>query len=288
MILLEALIFGVTFVVIKEGLTTLNVFNFLSWRFIIGALVLILIYPKKFFSLNADAIKYGALVGVSLSGGHIFQTLGINHSTASKAAFITNLCVVMVPVFLAIASRKLPSKRLTWAVMIATVGLGLLTIKLPLSFDIGDLYLFICAISYAIYVILVGKYSARFDPIQFTIVQLLTTGLIASNISFAINEFVIPSTFNSWKAIIFCAIFATAVCHAIQNKFQPEISETKAAIIFAFIPLFASIAAYFYLGEQVTFKTILGGAFILAGMLLAELKSPQANKLISDESITRN
>lgn len=288
MILLESLIFGVTFVVIKEGLANIEPLNFLAWRFILGAIVLALICHKKLKSFDLDKVKLGAAVGLVLAVAQSCQTLGIQYSTASKSAFITNLCVVLVPVFLAIKAKEMPKPNIIVSVILASSGLALLTLENGLSIGIGDILLFICAIFFALYIILVGKYSRQIDAISFTTYQLSAVAISCLFAAIFTGEFSIPQNYLAWQSILFCAVFATAAVHVIQNHFQQYISETTTAIIFASIPLFATIAAFFYLGEQITLKTIIGGTLVITAMVLAESKSSQSSKLIADESLTRS
>lgn len=272
LLLIGTFFWGMTFIFIKEGISIINLYTFLTWRFMIAALVLVVIFYKKLKSLDLETIRFGIILGLVLSAGYITQTVGLQYTTASKAAFITGLSVVFVPIFLSIINKKFPSINNIIAVIFAVSGLGLLTLASSLQLNIGDIWVFLCAISFAIYIILVGRYTRIFESIKFTVVQLLTVSVVTGIISLFNDKFEIPKGYTVWQAIIFCSILATSFMYAIQNQFQKFISEIKAAIIFSFEPLFAAVTAYFYLHEEITFKIITGGLLIFIGMIVSELK----------------
>jgi drug/metabolite transporter (DMT)-like permease len=261
-----------TFVFIKEGTSILNLYNFLSYRFFIAALVLGLIFIYKFKKFNLSTLKYGFFLSIPLSIGYITQTVGLQYTTASKAAFITGLSVVFVPLFLAVINKNLPKFNQVIAVILATIGLGLLTISGSMKLNIGDIWVFLCAIAFAVYIIMVGRFTKKHDSILLTFTQLALVGIITGLISLFSGGFAMPKGYIIWQAIIFCSVFATAFMYAVQNHFQKFISEVKTAIIFSFEPLFAAVTAYFYLSEQLTLKVILGGLLIFAGMIFSEVK----------------
>ena len=272
LLLLGTFFWGATFVFVKEGIERIDVFTFLAWRFSIASLLLILIFFRKIITIDRRTIKYGAFLGVILMASYTTQTVGLLYTTASKAAFITGLSVVFVPLFIAMGGSKRPTTGNILAVIIATIGLAILTLSSSFAFNIGDIWVLGCAFFFALYIILVGKYTRTFESIKFTLVQLITVTIISVIVSTARQKLVIPADWIVWQAIIITAIFATAYMYVIQNQFQKFITEVKAAIIFSFEPIFAAIIAYFYLNEPLTIRVIIGGALIFAGMLVSEWK----------------
>jgi len=279
LLLIGTLFWGMTFVFIKEGTSILNLYNFLSYRFFIAAIVLALLFLKKFKKFNFDILKFGLILGIPLAIGYITQTIGIQYTSASKAAFITGLSVILVPIFLVIINKKLPKLNQIIAVVLALIGLGLLTISDSLILNVGDIWCLVCAVSFAIYIIMVGRYTKGRDSILLTFVQLIFVALLTAVISFFSSGFEFPKTYIVWQAILFCSIFATAFMYTIQNHFQKFVSEVKAAIIFSFEPLFAAITAFFYLHEILTIKLISGGLLIFIAMILSEFKINKTKKL---------
>lgn len=272
LLLLGTFFWGMTFVFVKEGIAIVDLYTFLAWRFAIASLLLIIIFKKQFNVFNKKLICYGILLGIVLAISYFTQTIGLKYTTASKAAFITGLSVIFVPLFLAIIERRIPQINHIIAAIIATLGVGLLTASASLYFNTGDIWVFFCAVSFALYIILVGRYTKMFESIKFTTVQLLTVSITSGIISIGSGKMEIPKGYIVWQAILICAVFATAYMYVIQNQFQKYISEVKAVIIFSFEPLFAAITAYFYLNEEITLRIISGGLLIFTGMIVSELK----------------
>jgi len=272
LLLIGTIFWGMTFVFIKEGVSIINVYSFLSFRFIIAGIILGLIFIHKFKHFNFKLLKYGLLLAIPLGIAFITQTIGLQFTSASKGGFITGLSVVFVPIFLTCINKKIPRWNHILSVIIATIGLALLTTSSSFGVNVGDIWVFICAVSFAIYIIMVGRITKHFDSILLTFVQLISIGIVTGIIALFLGELTIPKGYLVWQAIVFTAIFATAFMYTIQNHFQKYISEVKAGIIFSFEPLFAAITAYFYLSEQLTLKIIIGGLLIFIGMVVSELK----------------
>ncbi|MBD3288267.1 EamA family transporter [candidate division KSB1 bacterium] len=272
LLLIGTAFWGITFVYVKEGISIINLYTFLSIRFIIGAALLALIFIHRMKNFDVEIIKYGIFLGMVLAFSYIAQTVGLQYTSASKAAFITGLSVVFVPLFLSILKKKPPTVNNILAVFVATSGLAVLTLNSGFSINTGDLWVFLCAILFAIYIILVGRYTRIFESIKFTVIQLVTVAVFTGIIAVSMGEYVMPRGYVVWHAILFCAVFATAFMYAIQNQFQKFISEVKAAIIFSFEPLFAAMAAYYYLNEQITFRIVIGGLLIFTGMIISEVR----------------
>ncbi len=272
LLLIGTAFWGITFVYVKEGISIIDLYAFLSIRFMIGAAILSLIFISRMRNFNTRILKYGIFLGLVLSVSYIAQTVGLQYTSASKAAFITGLSVVFVPLFLSFFQKKAPTMNNIIAVFVATIGLAILTVNSGFTLNTGDMWVFLCAILFAIYIILVGKYTPIFESIKFTVIQLATVAIFTGIIAAITKNIELPRGYVVWHAILFCAVFATAFMYAIQNQFQKFISEVKAAIIFSFEPLFAAVAAYYYLNEQITAKIVIGGLLIFAGMIISEIK----------------
>ncbi|MEK6960783.1 MAG: DMT family transporter [Nanoarchaeota archaeon] len=277
-LLIGTIFWGMTFVLIKEATSSLNLYNFLSYRFLIAAAILALMFITRFKKFNLVTLKYGLLLSIPLSIGYITQTIGLQYTTASKAAFITGLSVVLVPIILAAINKAIPKINHICAAILATIGLGLLTLSESFILNIGDIWALACAIAFAAYIIMVGKYTKNQDSILLTFVQLSSVAIITGAISLISGGFEAPKGRIVWQAILFCSIFATSFMYAVQNHYQKYISEVKAAIIFSFEPLFAAMTAYFYIHEQLTSRIILGGVLIFAGMIVSEAKLSTSKK----------
>jgi drug/metabolite transporter (DMT)-like permease len=272
LLLLGTLFWGMTFVFIKDAVSQISVANFLGYRFLLATLILVLIFFKRFKNYDLNTLRYGALLAIPLLFSFLAQTIGLQYTSASKGGFITGLSVVFVPLILSLIQKRLPSFNIMIAVVLATIGLGFLTLGSSLSLNIGDTWVFFSAILFASYIIMVARFSGKSDAILLSVTQFFLVGLICISYSSVIGELSIPCGYKVWQAIIFTALFATAFMYTVQNYYQKYISEITTSVIFSFEPLFAAITAYFYLNEALTERTIIGGLMIFAGILFAEIK----------------
>ncbi len=285
LLLLGTFFWGLTFVTVKEGVALVDVYTFLGYRFVIAALVLGVIFFRKFKKFRFTEVKYGFLLALPLTCGYITQTIGLQYTSASKAGFITGLTVVFVPLFLSIINKELPKINHAISVIMAVAGLFLLTYSSAFSMNIGDLWVLSCTVTYAIFIIGVSRFTKLCDSILLTFFQLLFVGIICSIISLSTYGFVVPQGYPVWQSILFTAIFASSFVFAIQIHYQKVLSEIKTVIIFSFEPLFAALAGYFYLHEEITSRIVVGGLLLFSAMLVAEISFKQMLALVVKKNV---
>lgn len=271
-LLFVVFVWGTTFAIMKGIFNIVTPFYFLTLRFWAAVLILILVFHRRLKKLDWAIIKIGSFVGIFLFGGFAFQVVGLNYTTASKAGFLTGLSVVIVPILSAIILKKIPSKLTITGVALATIGLGLLSFNGEFIFNFGDFLVFLCAVSLAVYILLVGKYVQQKDSILLTIVQITTVALLSSLASLLEGSFKVVLQPELWGAVVYMALFATTFALVVQNKAQEFTTPTRTAIIFSMEPVFAAVFAYFYLGEVIAVNSYWGGLLIVVGMIIAELK----------------
>ena len=277
-LLIIALVWGLTFVTVKNAINILPPYSFNFLRFTMASLVMLafaLPYRKK---CSWKTIKAGLLIGVFLFSGYTFQTIGLLYTSASNAGFITGLSVVLVPLMVTVSSRELPRLGVLLGVISATIGLGLLTINESLSFNNGDVLIFFCAVSFALHIILVGKYALEHSTVWLVTWQIAAVAFLSGAFAFITEPKTMTLTPEVWQALVITALFATCMAFFLQNYMQRFTTACHTAIIFSTEPVFAAFFAVLLLQEILSVKAYWGGAFILAGMLLAELKSPSVAK----------
>lgn len=266
-------VWGATFVSVKEAINHIEPFYFLAIRFGLATLIMLLVANKRLVRINASLFWKGSLIGIVLFAGYSFQTFGLRFTTASNAGFITGLSVVIVPIMVTAFQRKSPGLIPSLGILSATAGLGFLTINESLSFNYGDMLVFFCALSYAVHILLVGKYSPENDAVLLSTIQIATVA-IASFVAALFKETSpTAASFNAqvWQAILVTAVFATAMAFFLQTWTQKYTSPTHTAIIFTMEPVFAALFAYLFGGESFTPHQGIGAILILSGMLATEL-----------------
>lgn len=277
-------VWGATFPLVKNATDLLAggvpTYWFLAARFTLGSLLLALIFRRRLRKLPASTWGAGALLGLFLFAGFAFQTFGLAYTSSAKAAFITGLCVAIVPVLAVVWLKRKPAPGAWLGVATATVGLGMLSLNADLMPTYGDLLVFLCAISFALHVAGVSRYAGNHDSVALAIIQVGTAGALSWAMHLVDKGTLAPGVANvGWlegpaqvlMATVICGVLATAAAFLLQNVLQPFTTPTHAALIFTAEPVWGAIFAWILAGETLTLRGYVGGALIVAGMLLAEL-----------------
>lgn len=272
-LLAVALIWGATFVTVKAAVAHVGPLTFIGLRFTLAAITMGALFHRRVRRMDRGALGAGALIGLFLLGGYGFQTAGLQFTSASKAAFITGLSVVAVPFAAWLWLRRPPGWRALAGVVLATAGLGLLTLQITDRWTIGtgDLLVLAGAISFALHITAIGAFAPRMDPLALATIQIATTAGIAGVAAMLVEAPQWPISESVWFAAAFTGVLATCVAFSLQTLAQVFTTPTHTALIFASEPVFAAVFAVFLAGEQLSVRAWLGCMLILLGMLVAEL-----------------
>jgi drug/metabolite transporter (DMT)-like permease len=210
----------------------------------------------------------------------VFQTLGIQTTTAGKAAFITGLGTIMVPFITWFASKKVLKKRIWLAVFISIVGMALLLLEGESGIIIGDLLVLVCAFFYALFIVLNDRYVRIFDVYLYSLVQLITISLLSFVGSLFLNENydLFSNGLSFWLVIIYMGLIVASGTFIFQNWSQKHQDPSQTAIIFTLEPVFAVIFASFVLGnESMSIFGWIGCLLIFSAILITVLKNSKEN-----------
>jgi drug/metabolite transporter (DMT)-like permease len=284
--LLVTILWGATFVIVKESLTDVSSMLFIAIRFSIAGLILLplAIKYKKFFTM--ESILAGGIIGLLLFGGFATQTVGLKFTTATKSGFLTGSAVVMVPILQTLIEKKRPSLGAIVGVIIVFIGILLLSSggnsvfnifeELGSNFNIGDMLTLVCAFFFALYIIYIDVYTKKYEHNVLILVQIITTAFLAFLFSFIFSAVNIESTKflltnNLLFGLFYTSLFATLITTYLQTRYQNLISPTKASIIFSFEPVFAALFAFFILNEKITNLGYVGATLIFTGLIVSEI-----------------
>ena len=264
---------GSTFFLIKDLLDRVPTLDFLAVRFTIASVALLLLSPKAIGRLSPErrrqAIVLGGLYGVA----QILQTTGLAHTSASVSGFITGMYVVATPLFAAVLLRSRIGA-MTWvAVLLAVTGLGVLTlgdVGSGLGLGYGEALTLVSAMIYALHIVGLGAWSDARDAIGMSIIQCLVIAVLCT-VAAAPGGITLPDRGGDWLAIVYMALVAGAAALLGQTWAQAHLPPTRTAIIMSMEPVFAALFAVLLGGESATSRMLLGGALVLAAMLIVEL-----------------
>jgi len=278
-----ALIWGATFVVVKDALAQASVFVFLSLRFVLASALLALLYRRELRNLDGGKLRAGGLIGCLMFGAFAFQTVGLTMTTPSKSAFITGFFVVLVPVFLAGFGRRHISHWIWAGVFTAVAGLYFLTVPASgfAELNMGDVLTLICAVLCALHIITVGHYVQRYSAGVLVFLQVAATAVlsVAAVPVFALTGWEAPRV--TWApeliwAVLGTGILATVFTFSAQVWAQRFTAPSHVALLLTLEPVFAGLTSFAFIGERLGWRGLAGAALILAGILVAELKGPAA------------
>lgn len=272
--LLLAIVWGGTFPVIKNLVAAMPPHSLVAVRFAVATGVLGLWVVRRRGLWRPGLLRAGGLLGVVLGGGYVTQTVGLQFTSASKAGFITALSVVFIPLLARVISGR-HTTRVTWfGVAAAAVGLALLSIdwEAGLRLETGDVLVLACAVLFAAHIVLVDRYARRYDAVLLTWVQLGAVALMSTVTAFVFEGGVVGVQQPAhWWPLLYLAVPATAVAIGLQVYLQQFAVPVRAGLILSLEPVFAALFAWLLLGETMVVTGWLGGAFVLIGVVLAEL-----------------
>lgn len=288
-LIIVAAVWGGGFVAQRAGSQYVGFFVFGAARYILGALVMLLFV--RHLDIPRKYIPWTILTGAVLFAATALQQAGIATTTAGNAAFITGLYVVIVPILLAIITRR-SVPWITWiAAVIAVFGTMLLSTGGSLTLASGDALELAGAFLWACHLILIGKLSTKINVIQFSLVQYL----VAAGLSMVFALIFERSTFaglpQAWIAVAYAGIISTAIGFTGQIWGQRHAPAADAALILSMEAVFAAISGFLFLSERLTMMQLTGCLLIFGAVLLAQLwplmqNNPQIPQIqSSDEKI---
>ncbi len=287
-LVLITLIWGTTFVIVKETITSVPPSLLLALRFSVAALLLVWVRPSR------KALVPGLILGVLSFLGFATQTVGLLSTTASKAAFITGLSVILTPLFSALyfryrglrhtelhrreLRRSVPARAYLTAA-VALVGLGLMSLTGAQGITAGDVWILGTAVFYAFYILYLGEVAPRYGALELSAVQFWPMALLAWGWAAPqLGQLGSLSTGSVWS-IVYLGAVATALVSVLQVRAQRVVSAHVAALIFVLEPVFAALFAYLLLGESLGVWGWVGAGLVGVAMLLSELKLGRRGEL---------
>ncbi|MCX8083878.1 MAG: DMT family transporter [Calditerrivibrio sp.] len=274
LLVLISLIWGSTFIIVKQSLERVPPITFNAIRFTVASVLLLLIFlyrPKK---MNKRVFIDGCILGLILFLTFTCQTMGLKFITASETGFITGLYLIFVPLIGFFVFRKRLDLKTGVAVVMAFVGLSMISFTGKVKVGIGEFLVLLNAFFVALHIIFVDYYARRDDVFALTSIQIFVLTVLSIGAAIILEGWGFTFRFDGEMvfAVLLTGVFATVVAFLIQTYAQRYTSPTKAAIIFTFEPLSSAFFAYFIGGEVLTRIQYLGAFLIFISMLMIEIK----------------
>jgi drug/metabolite transporter (DMT)-like permease len=269
---IAALIWGGSFLIVKNSMDMIQPHMLLAIRFTIGCLLLSIIFHKRLSTLNKDYFMKGGIIGACLFIAYSLQTIGIIDTTPGKNAFLTAIYCVLVPFFFWIVDKKRPDRYHVMAAGITLFGIGLVSMNGDFSIGVGDSLTLISGVVFAAHMVAVAKFSKDKDPILLTILQFGYAAIFSWIVGLLFEDF--PSTWNMpmLSGLIYLSVFATAVALLLQNVGQKYTNPAPAAILLSLESVFGVMFSIIFYGEILTLRLFCGFFLIFIAVIISETK----------------
>ena len=242
-------------------------FDFLAIRFTIAALIMLAVKPKVVV-LNGRMLAIGASLGVLLGLGYVTQTIALELTTAAITGFLTGTYVVLTPVIGWLFFRHRIGWKVAIGAVLALIGLALISIT-GVSIEVGQLWGILCAALFALHIVGLGRFSPGLDSYALTFVQLCAVAVVCW-IGALPDGYQGPPTWDVWMAVLFTAVFATVFGFFVQTWAQARMEASRVAIILTLEVVFTALISVGVGQEVLAIKTVIGGLFMVAAMVIVE------------------
>jgi drug/metabolite transporter (DMT)-like permease len=281
LLLVTAAIWGFAFVAQRASTEHLGPFTFNAVRFLLGSLSLapILLIGRRRRATGVVRAKGKAiLLGCGAAGVVLFvasslQQAGVVYTTAGKAGFITGLYVVIVPLIGLLRGQR-PGWRGWLGVVAAIAGLYLLTMTERTSIGRGDLLVLVGAFFWALHLQIIEALMGRIPALTLAVGQFAVCAVLSGIAAVAFETVAWASIVDAAAPIIYTGLLSVGVAYTLQVVAQRHVPPTPAAILLSLEAVFATLGGWLALGEVLSARQVVGCAFMLVGMLVAQIRSP--------------
>lgn len=271
-LLAMTLIWGTSFVVLKETLNTVPTLYVLAYRFSGAAVLMLLLGIKDIKKFDVKYLKYGAVLGVFLFLAYTLQTFGLSLTTPAKNAFLTTTYCVLVPFIGWIIEKKRPDTFNFIAAAVCLAGVGFVSLSTSLSADVGDLLTLCCGVFFALHILATSKYIQSRSVALLTMVQFSVAGILAWIA--ALSTAPVPQNIGSgtlWSIVYLC-VMCTAACFVLQTYGQKYTPPSTVAVIMTLESVFGAAFSVMFYGEVLTARLVIGFVLIFMAVFMSETK----------------
>ncbi|WHY85739.1 DMT family transporter [Neobacillus novalis] len=281
MLLMITFFWGGSILLTKIGLDYLQEYNLISLRFTLAFLLSGIVFYKHIIKTDFKTVKYAFILSFILFIVYVFATFGTKYTSISNAGFLFSLTVIFIPILSSVFLKQTPGKKVVFGIVLSIVGVGLLTLHNQFKIGFGDLFCILCALFYAVHIMITGAVARHVNAISLGVLQLGFVGLFSIIFSIFMEKPKFPDNYESWIAILALSIFCTGIAFIVQIIAQQHTSPTHAGLIFTLEPVFSSMFAFVFTGETLSFRGYLGALLLLISVLIAELDFKSLLKLFS-------
>ena len=293
-LLLTALIWGIAFVAQSVGMDYVGPFTFQAVRNLLGAatlvpLILVLDRQKKKAGEYTPPTKdqkrvqwkAGILCGLALCVASNLQQIGIGYTTVGKAGFITSMYLVLVPVFGIFLRQRVPGK-IWFCVMMAAVGLYLLSMTESFTFAKGDLFMVGAAITFALHILIIDHYAPKVDGVRLSCTQFLVTSILSGVLMPLFEPPSLSSILEAWMPIAYAGLLSRGGAYPLHSLGPKPAKPTTACLLMSLESVFSLLAGIVLLHQIPTARESAGCVLMFAAVILAQIPVLEGKKAIKE------
>ena len=269
-LLTAALIWGSSFIVMKNAVEGVPVFMLLGIRFTVGCLLLMLILHRRLKTIGKKQLLHGAVVGTLLFAAYTVQTFGLRETTPGKNAFLTAVYCVLVPFVNWVIFRRRPTGWNWLAAVMCLAGIGLVSLEGDLTMNRGDALTLVGGVFYALHLVAVSRFGEEDDPVMLTMLQFGASALWCWGLSLMTESMPNPFPTNAWFELAYLAVFATTAALLLQNVGQSVTPAAPAAILLSLESVFGVAFSVMLGAEGLTAQLVCGFALIFLAVMASE------------------
>ena len=268
MLMVATMIWGLGYSIQSISSADLGTYSIVFFKGIGGIFIfpLIIILKRRF---SRKAVIQGLLIGACAFTGCAFQQKGIELSGVAKAGFLTVLYIVFVPLIQLLRGKKI-SRKMVIAVLIALVGLYFLCVTGSFRFSIGDIYLLLCAVFFAIQIIMIDEFVEQSDGLVLSLVSQTTVAMLGAIVALCSERPFPVLSPVSWLSVLYIVFIAGAFAMTVQTVYQKDLDPGVASLLMSFESVFAAIFGWLLLHQTMTIKEIFGCILVMIAILIAD------------------
>ena len=289
LLLITAIIWGSSFVAQSIGMRSIDAFTFTGIRTALGMLFLLpfTLIINKGFDFKKETLRKGLILGIVFSIAQNFQQFAFYYSTSGKIAFITAFYMFFVPLFSVLFLRKKIAV-LTWiSILIGLIGLFLLCINPEelTNINLGDVLALICAIFYAVQIMLIDKYlEDGTSGVQLSFMQFFIAAIISVIAMFIFEQPNLADIKTAAPSLLYSGIMSCGVAYTFQIIGQKHANPVIASLLMCMESVFAVIAAAIVLHQGMSLKEVAGCIIMFAAIILSQLSETLSRRPSEDPS----
>ena len=279
-LLSTAVIWGTSFVILKNALGSIGTFWVLAIRFSVSALIMLAISFRHVKTMSRRCLRGGVILGVFLAAAYIVQTFGLVYTTPGKNAFLTATYCVLTPFLAWLVYKRKPGLVNVIAAVLCIAGIGLVSLAEGLTnINRGDVLTLACGLFYSLQIIAMEQYSDSGEASVLSGVECLTSAVICWAGALAFEQPPVNVSVSAWFNIAYLSVMCTAVCFFLQAWGMKYTPASTAAILMTLEAVFGVLVSVLFYHERVTVKIGIGFALIFAAVLLSEVTPLRGKKI---------